>query len=166
MPLLTSLFHLLPPTIHPMVLHFPIALLYLTAAVDVLASVLPDRDRFLQRAGFWCLTLAAFFTIVTMLAGMVSASFVRFTPAMLPIFHSHQMFAVLTGSTEGLAWLLRVFTPYRRDSGWSLFGRGRGTRLSTALVVLAAVFITVTASLGGRLVYDHGAGVLGVTRQA
>jgi uncharacterized membrane protein len=155
-----------PPTIHPMILHFPIALLYLTAVVDVLAQVLPDRDRFLQRAGFWCLTLTAFFTVLTIAAGAISQQSVHFTPLTRRIFHRHQLFAGLTGGAVGVAWLLRVFTPFRTGQGWTLFGRGRGTLLSTAVVVLAAVCITVTAMLGGQLVYDHGAGVLGVTRGA
>lgn len=147
-----------------MILHFPIVLLYLTAGIDILGRLLPDRDRFLQRAGFWCLSLAAFFTIVTMLVGVVSEQSVHFTAQMSGILEQHQHYAILTGLAEGVAWLVRVGSPFPTGSGWSLFGRGRGTWMSTALVVAAAICVTITASLGGRMVYDHGAGVLGVTR--
>jgi len=162
--IVTVLVRLLPPTIHPMIVHFPIVLLYITAAIDILAAVLADRDRFLQRAGFWALTLANVFTVIAMAAGVVSEQSVHFLPPVARILEQHQRFAVLTGLCEGAAWLLRVGTAFPRGGGWSLWGRGRGTLPSTALVVAAAVFVTITASLGGRMVYDHGAGVLGVTR--
>lgn len=164
--LVRSIVALLPPTIHPMVLHFPIALLYLTASIDVLAALAPDRDRFLQRAGFWSLSLTAFFILVTVAAGAVSEQAVHLPPAALRLLHQHKQFAVLTGGAVGLAWIVRIVRRFPAGGGWSLLGtgRGRGTLLSTALVLVAAALITVTASIGGQLVYDHGAGVLGVTR--
>jgi len=158
------LVRLLPPTIHPMIAHFPIVLLYITGSIDILAAVLTDRDRFLQRAGFWSLTLANFFTVITMAVGVVSEQSVHFAPQVGRILQQHQHFAILTGLCEGAAWLLRIGTVYPKGQGWSVFGRGRGTLPSTALVVAAAVLVTMTASLGGRMVYDHGAGVLGMTR--
>lgn len=164
-PLISLLARILPPTIHPMVLHFPIVLLYITAGIDVLARILPDRDRFLQRAGFWTLTLACFFTVVTMAVGLVSEQAVHWTPQLQAILERHQTFAMLTGLAEGAAWLVRLGSRFpRRDSGWQIFGRGRGGWGSTTLVLLAAASITMTAYLGGKMVYDHGAGVLGVTR--
>jgi uncharacterized membrane protein len=154
--------HLLPPTIHPMLVHFPIALLYLTAAVDIAGLVVADRDRFLQRAGFWLLTLTAFFTVLTIIAGLIAQHEVTLTPAALTLLHRHQSLAVLTGAAIGLAWLVRLGTRFRVGRGWSVLGRGRSTRASTFLVVVAAVLITLTASLGGRLVYEEGVAVRSV----
>ena len=164
--LMGALAHLLPPTIHPMILHFPIVLLPITALVDLAARLAPDRDRFLQRAGFWLLTLANAATVLTMAAGVISAQAVHFSPAMSALLERHQHFAMLTGLCEGAAWLLRVFSAFPAGTGWSPLGtgRGRGGWVSTLLVCLAAVFVAITGSIGGQLVYDHGAGVLGVTR--
>lgn len=167
-PLVMLLAHHLPPYIHPMIVHFPIVLLYLTAGVDILVFVLPDRDRFLQRAGFYLLTLACIATIITMLFGLVSEQWVHWTPAMVKILSIHQHFAVLTGLAEGSAWLVRLATrfPAAERSGWSLPGRrGRASWASTLLVVAAAVLISVTGYYGGHMVYHYGAGVLGVTRK-
>jgi uncharacterized membrane protein len=157
---------LLPPDIHPMVVHFPIVFLYITAVVEVTAMVVRDSERFWQRVAFLGLTAACFFTVVTMSLGFVSEQSVRFSPAMAVILSRHQHFAILTGLTEGAAWVLQICTRFRRRAGWSILGTGRGrtTWLSAALVVLAAVFVTLTARLGGKMVYDYGAGVLGVTR--
>jgi uncharacterized membrane protein len=166
-PVILWLAHLLPATIHPMVVHFPIALLYLTAGIDLLSLAVPDRDRFLQRAGFWSLTLACVAIIVTMSLGLVSEQSVHWTPAMRAVLSRHQRDAVMTGLSAGAAWLVQVFSRYPAGQpGWSLLGLGRGrcTILSTLLVVLAAVFVTLTAHLGGEMVYHFGAGVVGVTR--
>lgn len=166
-PVILWLAHLLPATIHPMVVHFPIALLYITASIDLLSLAVPDRDRFLQRAGFWSLTLACIAIIATMSLGLVSEQSVHWSPAMRVVLSHHQHDAVMTGLSAGAAWLVQVLTRYpRRQPGWTLLGLGRGRRtvLSTLLVVLAAVFVTLTARLGGEMVYHFGAGVVGVTR--
>lgn len=161
-----GLARLLPPTIHPMILHFPIVLLWVTAVVDISARLTPDRDRFLQRAGFWLLTLANAATVLTMAAGVLSEQAVHFSPAMGALLQRHQHFAMLTGLCEGAAWLIRIFSTFPPGPAWTLLDtrRGRGGWITTLLVLMAAVFVSVTGLIGGQLVYDHGAGVLGVTR--
>ncbi len=157
----------LPPTIHPMILHFPIVLLYLTSAISVADLAVRDRDRFLQRSGFWSLTLACGAIVVTMTAGLLSEQWVHWTPATRAILSQHQHWAILTGLSAGAAWLLRVSARFRDRRPWSALGSGRGrnTGLATVLVLIATICVTVTAHLGGRMVYTHGIGVNGVTRR-
>ncbi len=159
----------LPPTIHPMILHFPIVLLYLTAAISLADLWMGgrDRDRFLQRCSFWSLTLACAAIVVTMAFGLLSEQWVHWTPATRAILSSHQHWAMLTGLSAGAAWLLRVSARFRERQPWSALGssRGRNTGLATLCVVIAAVCVTVTAHLGGNMVYTHGVGVSGVTRR-
>lgn len=159
--LVVALARVLPPTSHPMVLHFPIALLCICAPVDVLALVLPDRDRYLQRSGFWILTLANISTVAAIATGQIAEQTAHLTPHFLAVLALHQHFAALTGAAEGGAWLVRVFSRYPRGGGWSLLRtrRGRGGLLSTLLVVAAAVLVAITGHYGGLLVYQGGAGV-------
>ncbi len=162
-----ALARILPPTIHPMVVHFPIALLYLCAGVDVLALILPDQDRFLQRCGFWLLTLANAATVVAIVAGQVAEQSLKLTPVVVAALHQHTLFVGLTGLAEGAAWILRVLARYpRRKAGWSALGtgHGRGGVLTTALVVAAAILVAVAGHYGGVMVYQGGAGVAGVGR--
>lgn len=155
---------ILPPTIHPMVVHFPIALAYLTLLAEV-AMWLAEGDtrRFLGRAAFWLLTLECLAIIAAMLAGIVSEQSVHFTPVTSAILSEHQHFAILTGLSAGVAWLGRVFSRFPRSerSGWSILGTGRGrpNALTTLFVALSVLFITITGSLGGTMVYQHGVGV-------
>ena len=155
---------ILPPTIHPMIVHFPIALAYLTVLAEVLLWLAPpDSRRFLTRAAFWSLTLECIAIIAAMAAGVVSEQSAHFTPATSAILAQHQHFAILTGLCAGIAWLGRVVSPFPRSerSEWSILGTGHGRPnvVTTLFVVGAAVFITITGSLGGSMVYDHGVGV-------
>jgi uncharacterized membrane protein len=159
---------LLPPTIHPMVVHFPIALTYLAAATELLGAVTGRRrDRFLDRASWWLLTLALVALVVAAVAGVVSEQSVRWDPSMARLLSRHQHWAELTGLLALGAWAVRWLTPYapRAGEAWTALGTGRGrpTLASLLLLVGAAAAITVTGSLGGSLVYGHGAGVRGVT---
>lgn len=163
-PLARRLARLLPPTIHPMILHFPIVLLYLCAPLEILALVLTMPDGFFHRAAFWTLTLACVAIIVTMSAGLVSEQSVHWTPQMSAILSRHQRDAMLTGLSAGAGWLVHLANRFPRGKQWGLWGRGRVSLVSAAFVVAAAVFVTLTAHLGGEMVYHFGAGVAGVTR--
>ncbi len=150
-----------PRTIHPMVLHFPIVLLYLALLIEILRYVTgaPERS-FLQRAGFWVLTLSLFAIVAAAATGVLSESYVRWTPKTLSILSTHQTFAVLTGVFAAASWVVRVRTRVRPDRKWSFWGRGTGraTVGSALLLVGAVAMITITASLGGAMVYDYGVG--------
>lgn len=156
----TSVF---PRTIHPMVLHFPIVLLYLAVLVEVMRYVMGKaHDSFYQRAGFWVLTLSLFAIAGAAATGILSEQYVRFTPQTEAILSAHQRDAVLTGVFAIAAWIVRVFTRFhgeRRDR-WSLFktGRGRSTVLSSLLVLAAMIMVSITGSLGGTMVYHYGVG--------
>ena len=155
----------LPPTIHPMILHFPIVLLYLAVPLEFLALWWPNRDGFLRRAAFWTVTLACGAIIVTMAAGFVSEQSVHWTPTTAVILGHHQLLAMLTGTFAGLGWLAHMGGRVPRSQRWGLFGRGKGGLLSAVLILVAAVFVTLTAHLGGEMVYQYGVGVAGVSRQ-
>lgn len=155
----------LPATIHPMILHFPIVLLYIAVPLEVLALVW-RQDGFLPRAAFWTLTLACVAIIATMTAGFISEQSVHWTATTSAILSRHQHFAVLTGLCAGAAWLAHVFRRFPDGRRWGLWGRGQGGLVSAAFVIAAAVFVTLTAHLGGEMVYRYGVGVVGVTRQA
>ncbi len=159
-----------PPTIHPMVVHFPIALLYLTLLIEIIGYLVPRHDRFYDRAGFWALTLSLFAIVGAAAAGMISEQFVKWTPATTPILYAHQRDAVLTGVFALGAWIVRWFVRFpktsRQESLWSIFGTGRGRQslLDTVLVIAAVIMVSITGTLGGSMVYNHGVGIAHVSR--
>lgn len=157
------LVRVLPPTIHPMVVHFPIALLYVTSLAEGLALITrsSQRDRFLDRASFWLLTLSGMAIVAAGAAGVVSEASVHLTPTTSQMLGAHQRDAVLTGFLALLAWLAQVFTFFKDTRAWSIVGSGRGrvTLVSMVLVWAATFMVSVTGHLGGTMVYQHCLGI-------
>lgn len=165
--------HIFPATIHPMVVHFPIALLYITLLIEVWGYLFREPgDRFYDRASFWTLSLSILGIIGAGASGLISESFVKFTPHTTAILAAHQRDATLTGVFALLAWFSRWRAKFSRATGnrqmrnWSLYrtGRGRMNALSTFFVILATIMISITGTLGGSMVYKHGVGIKGVSR--
>lgn len=157
--------HLFPPVIHPMLVHFPIVLLYGSLFTTVLGWIW-NRDRFFDRASFWLLVLGLLAGIVAAATGVLSEQYVKWTPVTSALLSTHQAYAVLTGLFVLLALVSRLVARYPRveRSSWSLAGtsRGRQTILSVVFLVAAVVMVTMTASIGGTMVYQYGVGVHGL----
>lgn len=164
----------LPPTIHPMLVHFPIALLYLCLFIELLGRLTHPHDRFYDRVSFWLLILGFLAGVAAAAAGVISEQYVRWTPTTFALLSAHQRDAVLTGVFVLLAIGARLLGRYssgsrsssnRSGSAWSAWGSGRGrpTGLSLLLLIAAVVMISVTGTLGGTMVYHYGVGIHGVS---
>lgn len=141
-------------TLHPMIVHFPITLFYVTALFEVL--YLAFRRDWLMQASFVLLTLAILSGAAAGLAGWLSERYVlaHISQSSLGILNRHKNFAELSVFTYGLAWLVR---------GWYLWRRERLSGMPYVvyglLIIVGLGLITYTGFLGGSLVYDHGVGV-------
>lgn len=162
--------HLFPPIIHPMMVHFPIVLLWGSLFTTVLGFFWRAPDRFFDRSSFWLLVLGLIAGIWTAATGVISEQFVKWTPTTSALLSTHQTYAVLTGLFTILALVSRLLARYPRardtqGRAWSLnsSGRGRQTILSFVFLVAAVVMVTMTASVGGTMVYQYGVGIHGVT---
>lgn len=159
--------HLFPPVIHPMMVHFPIVLLYGSLFTSVLGLIW-KRDRFFDRASFWLLGLGLIAGVVTAATGVLSEQYVKWTPVTSTLLSTHQAYAVLTGLFVMLALASRLVARYPRNASlthnWSLAqsGRGRQTLFSWVFLVAAVILVTMTASIGGTMVYHYGVGVHGL----
>jgi uncharacterized membrane protein len=160
--------HLFPHTIHPMTVHFPIALLYLALAIDILSRFMKVPDRFLDRSSFWLTILGFLAGAVAAAMGVISEQFVRWNATTSVMLAAHQRDAVLTGIFAVLAVGARFYSRYPQTAGpvsrsqpWSFWstGRGRSTVLSTAFLFLAVIMVTWTGALGGTMVYHYGVGI-------
>lgn len=166
--LVQLLVHVLPPDIHPMVVHFPIALLYLTAGAELLALLTGSalRDRFWDRIAFWLLTLSGAAIVAAGAAGVISEQSARFNATTAQMLSEHQHDAVLTGLFALMAWVFQLIARFPRrplpgPEGWSVLGtrRGRVTWAVFLFGVAATVMVSITGTLGGSMVYHHCVGV-------
>lgn len=143
------LYALLPATIHPMVVHFTIAILYLAVLTEVIAYF--TKDPFYERSGFLLIGLGVLSTIAAGLAGVVSEHYDNITPAVAKLLAVHRFFGETTGVIFLTVWILRFLARRRNNSR---------VPLATLLISLIGLgVLTWTGHLGGDLVYNHGLGV-------
>ena len=143
------------PNLHPVLVHFPIALLVTAVAVDLLAVF--SRDATFSRRATGLYALGATLLLATCLSGRDAAATV-FTPGM-----AHATVQ------EHWAWAMWTTFYFIALTGARVLGRRqlsqgqrglRGVFLSAGTCGVA--LLTVTAERGARLVYQYGVGVLGV----
>ncbi len=135
--------------VHPLFVHFPIALLLVAAALYVLGTITKRESIFV--AGKWSLLLGTLGAAFAVLTGLQAAKSVPHAGETHQIMMAHQYLgiAVLVVSLILSLWVL--------ISKANIPTRGR-TLFLIVLFALAAI-LTQQADLGGRMVFMHGVGV-------
>ena len=166
--------------LHPIVVHFPIALLVVSVTLDFVAVFL--RRAGLTTAASWCLVLGVPGTYAALFSGFLSERDINQALAG-DVLHLHKVFAVVTSFSFSLLLLLRLVWLLPQVLQWlgcavprsqalfvGLNGRLQAAvpalyvkplpRLVVGLYLLASVvslvLLAATGYLGGSLVYDHG----------
>jgi uncharacterized membrane protein len=134
--------------IHPLVVHFPIALLC-AAALMYWLGCLARRESW-QWSGLWTLVLGVLGASMAVATGLYAAPGVMLAPSVktaLLTYHQRIMIAVLILSTALALWAI---------AARPMPARGRGAFL--AMLVLLVALVAKGADYGGRMVYDYNAG--------
>lgn len=171
-----------PVELHPIIIHFPIALLLTAVALDFLAAIF--RRWGLADAATWLLVFGVPSAAFALLSGWVSEKYVTVGTAG-DILHYHKLAAVGASGLFGLLLVIRLvwlaprifpavasFVPTTRPM---MAGADRALRLALPrlyepklprlvvalylfLSIVAVILLAITGYLGGALVYDHGVG--------
>ncbi len=138
--------------IHPLIVHFPIGLLYAFFVMELLGFVLGKKE--LNAAATWMLYLGTIGAAAAVSAGLWAAHKVPHTEEEHAIMARHRDFGliVLTLSVILSAWRVRVKGVFS--------SRARFLHLIVAFAVVTA--IAFGADLGGLMVYKYGVGVKAV----
>lgn len=137
----------LRPLLHPMLVHFPIALLFASVALDWIGYWLKQSQ--LTRAGFYTLVLGAFASGISALSGPDHATGDPSVPSLLA---AHQTWASLTVALAVALVVARFLTIRGLGSGWAVL------YLVGTIALLVAV--TFTGYYGGEMTYHHAVGVV------
>lgn len=141
------------PNAHPLVLHFPIALLVVAALFDLIGLLAGDRGPWRKSAN-WLYVLGGVAAVATFLTGRAAAD---------SVFLPTEANALLTEHADLGKWTMWFFSGYgliRLGLSATRFAASIGARALTFLVGAAGVgLLTVTATHGAELVYRHGVGV-------
>jgi uncharacterized membrane protein len=146
------------PSLHVVVVHFPIAFIAFAPLLDLACLVFRDRVWLDRAAG-------AMYLVGTLGAGAAYLSgeraaegLVAITPAAESVLADHEAQAVITLTVLAVATLLRLIVIWLgRDDRRIKIGIFRLLALPAAIAALSMV--ALTADLGGQLVYRHGVGV-------
>src|SRR5262249_38454481 len=138
------------PNVHPLLVHFPIALLPVSVGLDLLGAVMKRRDA--ETAARWTLWLGAVGAALAVYTGHGAAEAlqprVSAEAQALLSTHHHLAIGVLAAAFALSLWRLFVPAPPRR---W------HAAYLVVAVGLVAA--LVIVSDLGGQLVFLHGVAV-------
>jgi rubrerythrin/uncharacterized membrane protein len=136
---------------HPMLVHFPIALIMIGFFADVLSLFFNKKEPCLSKVGFFmmiCGTLGAF-------AAYFTGEFftVDFSGAAGELKERHEVFAKITMFVMLAASLIRIYIVWKKkEKGWMKW-------LVFILFFIATATVGYTGLLGGTLVYNNMVGL-------
>lgn len=147
------------PNIHPLIVHFPIALLVAAVVTDLLGVVMARRPG-LREAATWLYCAGAAGAIAAYLTGSNAADSMLLPAEVTPLVDVHDNWAFRTTALFTLLAAARValprFVTLKAPAWWGA--------LAVALVGTGMLY--ETAEHGGRLVFEHGLGVQAITTDA
>ena len=137
--------------IHPIVVHFPIALIIVGFFTDFLYLII-KKDKSLSRTGLYLMVLAALSAVVAWISG----EFFTVHPSegeILQVFQKHETAAFITMLIMVTGAALRIYLAIIKKEGsrlkWIVF----------ALYLLAFASVGFTGMMGGEMVYNFMIGI-------
>ncbi|UCE66570.1 MAG: DUF2231 domain-containing protein [Candidatus Zixiibacteriota bacterium] len=136
--------------IHPLIVHFPIALIIVVFVLDLLGAI--GRGKSLISAANILSIFAALAAVAAVISGLIAEESVWRTDQVHELINLHETigFAVL-----GAALVSLIFRPAikkKKSSGGLLW-------IAVIISLAAAILVGYEGYLGGEMVYRHGTGV-------
>ncbi len=137
------------PNLHPMVVHFPIALLTTFLILEILSLILKSES--LKTGASWMLyagTLGAFGAV---LAGFRAAATLEHSDEIHAIIESHEHLGLVVLLIAVILSLWRIVFKRKLAGSWWI--------VYLALSIIMVIVMSFGADLGGLMVYTHGVGI-------
>lgn len=135
-------------SVHPLMVHFPIALLLTAIFSDGLA--LAFKRPGLHRVALWNLGLGTLGAAVAVWTGLRAAEAAKHSFEIHQVMELHRKLGIATLVIGGLVVSWRLFKQDRLTT--------RGRVLTLLVMLVMAGTLSLGAHLGGRLVYEFGVG--------
>jgi len=137
--------------LHPMVVHFPIALLIVGFLFELIYLI--TRNEFYSKAGFYLLVLGALGTFAAFLSGNLAEERIMETEALERVLETHEEAGKVTLFLVIFTFIFRSVLLFLKQY------KGILQWIALALFALSILSVVRTAYYGGELVYNYGAGV-------
>ncbi len=136
--------------IHPLFVHFPLALLPAAVLLDILGARWGKES--LRSGGWWCRVLGTAGAIGAAITGLLAGRSVPHPEAVHSIMETHETLGL---STLGIFLALLIW----RSLNKNFLPQHRALALAYFVIALAGVTVMFFgARLGGEMVYEHGVG--------
>ena len=135
--------------IHPVTVHFPIALLLTGALFKALG--LFKKNPALDRASLWLLRLGFLSAVMAAGFGLLAEKTAPHVPPAWETLWLHKRLGLATAGTSIALWIVEEIA-HRTSKPWSIW-------LGRLLWIAVVVLVIATGNEGGELVYTHGMGV-------
>jgi len=132
--------------VHPMLVHFPIALVVFGFIADF-ASLIFKKEACLSKAGFYLLLGGTLSALLALLTGVFFTS--EMSGSAGEVRETHEIFAWITLSILVLTSLMRIFILVKNREHTNL------KWFAFFLYALAAISVSLTGFYGGTLVYNY-----------
>ena len=132
--------------LHPMLVHFPIALVVFGFVAE-LASLVFKKEACLSKFGFYLLLGGTFSAIIALLTGAFFTS--EMSGSAGEVKEIHETLALITLALLTLTSLIRIIILVKNKENTNL------RWLAFFLYALAVIFVSLTGFYGGTLVYNY-----------
>lgn len=139
----------MPTNFHPLLVHFPIALLLSYVALDWGGRIWKGKP--FTEAAWYTLLLGLVGTLFTLISGLLAARGVPADSPALATLTTHKFIGLATFVIFGIQALC-----YARNRG--KYTRGKQA-LHTVIQIMGVALVVATGYFGGELVYTFGLGV-------
>lgn len=137
--------------LHPMIVHFPIALLIVGFLSDIVGLAI--KREFFSQVGFLMLVLGTLGLITAYLSGQQAGDGITEAGALKQALETHEGSATLT------LWVVIIAAIFRISLVLFKKYKGAFKMVSLTLFFLGVLALARTGYYGGELVYKHAAGV-------
>ena len=135
---------------HPMLVHFPIALIMVGFLFDLLSFIL-KKELWLTKAGFWLEILGMAGAVAAFATGYFLTNQMEGETGIMR--EKHELFATFSLVSIIVAVIFRiVFNYLNKNNLWFRI-------LNLGLLLISLIFISFTGYLGGSLVMDYMIGL-------
>lgn len=137
------------PNLHPLIVHFPVALIFVVVACDVIGLAF-KREKFLSAATLMTIFLLAG-TVAAVITGLIAEEAAESIPSVHDLLETHETLGLTFLGVVAVMAIVR-FAVHRKLAG-------RIGWLALALGIIAAGIVSAGAYLGSEMVFTHGVGV-------
>ena len=137
------------PRLHAALNDLPPALLPMSVLFDLLGLVFKRES--LKAAGFWTLVFGVIGTAAAITSGLLAEDAVQHSEQAHEIMETHETLAFIVLAIFGVLAIWRIV----RRGVW----RDKEQPVTLTAGVIGVAILVYAASLGGKLVFDHGLGI-------